>query len=72
MLDFGVRFDSKLTFDAHNNDICKKAGLKLNTLARIKPYMDLDKRLLLNASFMSQFNYCQLVWMCHDCKKITK
>ena len=31
----GVRFDSKLTFDAHINDICKKAGLKLNTLARI-------------------------------------
>ena len=49
----GVRFDSKLTFDAHINDICKKAGLKLNALARITPYMDLNKkRLLLNAFFM--------------------
>ena len=31
----GVRFDSKLTFDIHINGICKKAGLKLNALARI-------------------------------------
>ena len=45
-----VRFDSKLTFDGHINDIYKKAGLKLNALARITPYMDLNKkRLLLNA-----------------------
>ena len=69
----GVRFDSKLTFDAHINDICKKAGLKLNALARITPYMDLNKkRLLLNAFFMSQFNYCQLVWMCHNRTKNNK
>ena len=69
----GVRFDSKLTFDAHINDICKKAGLKLNALARITPYMDLNKkRLLLNAFFMSQFNYCQLVWMCHNLTKNNK
>ena len=51
----GVRFDSKLTFDAHINDICQKAGLKLNALARITSYMDLNKkRLLLNTFFMSQ------------------
>ena len=62
-----VRFDSKLTFDAHINDICKKAGLKLNALARITPYMNLNKkRLLLNAFLMSQFNCCQLVSMCHN------
>ena len=69
----GVRFDSKLTFDAHINDICKKAGLKLNALARITPYMDLNKkRLLLNAFFLSQFNYCQLFWMCHNRTKNSK
>ena len=29
--------------------------------------MDFAKRLLLvNAYFYSQFNYCQLVWMCHN------
>ena len=37
----GVRFDSKLTFDTHINDICKKADLKLNVLARITRYKDL-------------------------------
>ena len=64
----GVRFDQKNTFDAHINDICKKAGLKFNDLARITPYMGLNKkRLLLNTFFMPQFNYCQLAWMCHNC-----
>ena len=56
---FGVRFDSKLTFDTHINDICKKGDLKLNVVARITPYMDLNKkRLLSNAFSMSQFNHC--------------
>ena len=69
----GVRFDSKLTLDAHINDICKKAGLKLKALAKTTPYMDLNKkRLLLNAFFMSQFIYCQLVWMCHKRTKNDK
>ena len=45
----GIRFDSKPTFDADINNICKKAGLKLNALARITQYIDLNKnRLLLN------------------------
>ena len=57
----GVRFFSELTFDAHIND-CKNADLSLNALASITPYVDLSsKRLLLNAFFMSQFNFCQLV-----------
>ena len=48
----------KLTFDDHINDICKKAGFKLYALARITPCLDLnEKRLLLNALLMSQFNY---------------
>ena len=55
----GVKFDYKLTFNAHIDDICKKAGLKLNTLSRIAPCMDYNKkRLLVNSFFMSQFNYC--------------
>ena len=35
----GVALDSNLTFDAHINDICKKADLKLNTLARITSWI---------------------------------
>ena len=39
----GVKFDYKLTFNAHIDDTCKKAGLKLNALSRIAPYMDFNK-----------------------------
>ena len=66
-----VKFNSKLTFDAHINAICKKEGLKLNDLARITLCMD-KKRLLLNTFFMSQFNYCQLIWICHNRTKNNK
>ena len=68
-----VKFDSILTFDVHINEKQEKSRLKLNALARITPYMDLNKkRLLLNAFFMSQFNYCQLVCMCHNRTKNNK
>ena len=51
----------------------KKAGLKLNALATITTYIDLNKKqLLLSAFFMSQFSYCQLAWMCHNCTKNNK
>ena len=63
----GVYFDRNLTFHAHINSICKKAAQKLNALSRITPYMDLNKRkLAVNAFFSSQFNYCPLIWMCHN------
>ena len=33
----------------------------------ITPYMDFAKRrLLVNAFYYSQLNYCQLVWMCRN------
>ena len=35
----GITIDSNLTFENHINSICKKASQKLNTLARIAPYM---------------------------------
>ena len=63
----GVYFDRNLTFHAHINSICKKAAQKLNALSRITPYMDLNKRkIAVNAFFSSQFNYCPLIWMCHN------
>ena len=69
----GVTFDYKLTFNAHVDVICKKAGIKLNALSRIAPYMDFNKkRLLVNAFFMSQFNYCPLIKMCNDRTKNNK
>ena len=63
----GIKLDSKLNFSSHIHDICQKAGQKLNAISRITPYMGFAKRrLIVNAFFYSQFNYCQLVWMCHN------
>ena len=51
----GITIDSNLTFEIH---ICKKANQKLNTLARITPYMSIQKRRTIMKSFVtSQFRY---------------
>ena len=69
----GVKFDYILTFDAHIDDICKKAGLKLSALSRIATYMECNKkRLLVNAFFISQLNYGPLIWMCSHLTKNNK
>ena len=69
----GVKIDSKLSFNTHIDNICKKTSLKLNALSRITPHWDFKKKkLLINSCFMSQFNYCQLIWMCHNLTKNNK
>ena len=69
----GVKIDSKLSFNTHIDDICKKASLKLNALSRITPHLDFKKKkLLINSFFISQFNYYQLIWMCHNRTKNNK
>ena len=61
----GITFDCKLKFNKHIEDICHKASRNLNALASLAPYMGTTKkRILMNAFFKSQFNYCPLVWMC--------
>ena len=63
----GIKLDSKLNFNSRIHNICEKAGQKLNAISTITPYMDFAKRhLVVNAFFYSKFNYCQLVWMCHN------
>ena len=63
----GVFFGRILKFQSHIDNICKKASVKLNAISRITPYMDFNKkRLAINAFFSSQFNYCPLIWMCHN------
>ena len=57
-----IILNSKLNFNSHIHDICQKAVQKLNAISRKTPYMHISKRrLLVNAFFCSQFNYCQLV-----------
>ena len=63
----GIKIDSKLRFDDHIQDSCNKANRKLRALARATPYMNPQKRkVLMNAFFDAQFNYCPLIWMLHS------
>ena len=63
----GIKIDSKLRFDDHIQDLCNKANRTLRALARATPYMNLQKRkVLMNAFFNAQFNYCPLIWMLHS------
>ena len=55
----GITIDSNLTFENHINSICKKASQKLNVLARIAPYMNIQKR----KAIMKSFSNWPLIWM---------
>ena len=59
----GITIDSKLNFKVHLEGIIKKASWKVNVLSTITSYMNRTKR---NLFFTFQFNYCPIVWMCHN------
>ena len=62
----GIAIDKDLKFDDHVNNLCKKACQKLNALAGLAPYMNVEKRRIIMKAFIeSQFGYCPLVWMFH-------
>ena len=62
-----ITIDCKLTFENHINNICKRGSQKLNALARVAPYMNIQKRRIIMKSFVtSQFGYCPLIWMFHS------
>ena len=62
-----LTMDKKLNFNEHVTNLCDKASRKIQALARIFPYIpQTQKRLIMNAYFMSQFGYCPLVWMNHS------
>ena len=50
----GVKIDNKLTFDCHVSDMCKKANRKSNALARIAPFININKRRILMNSFLDR------------------
>ena len=52
----GIKIDQELKIDDHVNYLCKKASLKLNTLAGIIRKLFIE----------SQFGYCPLIWMFHS------
>ena len=63
-----INFDCKLKFNKHIEDIFQKASQNLNELVRLAPYMGATKkRILMNAFFKSQFDYCPLV-----CRRVSR
>ena len=52
-----IHLNSRLNFDYHISQLCKKAGKKLPALTRVFKYMDISKRkLIANAFILSQFS----------------
>ena len=63
----GVTIDNKLNFTEHVTKLIKKGNQKLHALARISKYLDEDKlKIIMKTFIQSQFNYCPLLWMCHN------
>ena len=57
----GVMIDYKLNFEEHLSKVCDKANQKLNALARISSYMNINQRKRIMRAFISyQFGYCHL------------
>ncbi len=44
---FGLYIDDLLNFDAHIDNICRKAGRKLNVLARLSGVLNVEYKLVL-------------------------
>ena len=45
----------------------------MRALARVTPYMTLEKnKIIMNSFFNAQFNYCPLIWMLHSRKNNNK
>ena len=63
----GLKIDEKMTFQEHIKTVLKKGNQKFHALQRISKYMSEDKlRVVMKTFIESQFNYCPLLWMCHD------
>ena len=62
----GVTVDTKLTFTRHVDELCSKAGKKINMLRRLANVLTMEAKCLLFQSFiLSHFNFCPVVW--HYC-----
>ncbi len=64
----GLYVDSLLDFNFYIDAICRKAGRKLNVLARLSKLLSTESKLMLFYSFiLAQFEYCAVVW--HFCSR---
>ena len=69
----GLEIDSKLNFDKHITQLCKKSAGQLNALCRLNSFLNIDQRkILVNSFIYANFNYCPLVWHFSSKKSINK
>ena len=62
-----VTAETKQNFNNYLDKILRKSNQKVHVLAGITPSTSIPKgKLLMSSLFISQFNYCPLVWMCHS------
>ena len=62
----GLSIDNNLNFKMQIKEMCTKAAAKLNAIKRLVSFQnENDRKLLINAHVISQFQYCTNVW--HFC-----
>ena len=67
----GIQLDDKLSL--HVSNTCKSAAKQLSALIRLNNFLCFEgKRVLINSYFMSNFNYCPLVWMFSNATSLKK
>ena len=60
----GLQLENKMNLNTHISNICKSAANQLNALIRLKKFVNFEeKKILLNRNFLSNLNYCCLVWI---------
>ena len=63
----------KLIFSLHVSTICRSAANQLSALIRLNNFLCFEgKRVLINSYFMSNFNYCPLIWMFSNATSLKK
>ena len=69
----GIKIDDKLNFNHYINNICKPASNQLNALIRLKHLLGFEERkVLVDTSVMSNFNYSSLVWNFSSAQSLNK
>ena len=69
----GINTDDQLKFNEHISILCSKAAVQLHAYSRLQKYMGkAEKEAIINSFFLSNFNYCPLVWHFSSCESIRK
>ena len=64
----GINIDSKLNFDSHISDLCKKASMQLNALNRLRAYIGNKEMQILTRNAMRCNNRDDLLHLSYTLK----